>query len=291
MGHKYLYTYSATGEKLRVVTVTNANAHLVPVTTTDEADLSNALYTYDTTDYCDPYIYRNGRLDRLLTGDGYLTFDASGNAIRHHYVKDYLGSNRVVLNEEGTVEQVNHYYPLGMEFNEKNYVSIQPYKFGGLEWQPMHGLNLHDNHARQHDPATGRFTGVDALAESDCSVSPYAYCRNNPIGMVDPTGMQPFTFRVDNTSAPYSLYSDNCMPTLGRWMNTLFGNRNFGGGGGSRAGYAGGGYAGGGWEESSTGWSTADPNSIAQLHEMLVIASYGFPGCGLHTCPGKCGGD
>ncbi len=30
---------------------------------------------------------------------------------------------------------------------------------------------------------------VDPLAEIDCSISPYAYCKGNPANMVDPTGM------------------------------------------------------------------------------------------------------
>ena len=37
-----------------------------------------------------------------------------GNNLRSTtYQYDHLGNNRVVVNESGTVEQVNHYYPYG----------------------------------------------------------------------------------------------------------------------------------------------------------------------------------
>jgi len=52
----------------------------------------------------------------------------------------------------------------------------------------MHGLGEYDFHARQYDPAIGRFTTVDPLAEKFYSWSPYMYCYNNPLKFVDPDG-------------------------------------------------------------------------------------------------------
>jgi RHS repeat-associated core domain len=51
-----------------------------------------------------------------------------------------------------------------------------------------HGLNLYDFHARTYDLGTGRFLSVDPMAEKYYSISPYAYCANNPLIYVDPTG-------------------------------------------------------------------------------------------------------
>jgi RHS repeat-associated protein len=37
-------------------------------------------------------------------------------------------------------------------------------------------------------PAIMRFTTPDPLAEKYYSISPYAYCGNNPVNRIDPTG-------------------------------------------------------------------------------------------------------
>ena len=53
----------------------------------------------------------------------------------------------------------------------------------------MHGLNLYDYSARYYESTVGRFTNVDPLVEMYYSISPYAYCANNPIRYIDPSGM------------------------------------------------------------------------------------------------------
>jgi RHS repeat-associated protein len=66
----------------------------------------------------------------------------------------------------------------------------QPYKYTGKELDMEHGLNLYDFEARTYDPAVGRFMAVDPMAEKYYHVSPYAYCANNPVSRIDPTGME-----------------------------------------------------------------------------------------------------
>jgi RHS repeat-associated protein len=43
-----------------------------------------------------------------------------------------------------------------------------------------------DYGARHYDPAIGRWLSVDPLAEKYYSISPYAFCNNNPVNFVDP---------------------------------------------------------------------------------------------------------
>ena len=62
-------------------------------------------------------------------------------------------------------------------------------KYTGKELYMEHGLMLYDYGARQYDPAMGRFLTIDPMAEKYYSVSPYAYCNNNPIRFIDPSGM------------------------------------------------------------------------------------------------------
>lgn len=64
------------------------------------------------------------------------------------------------------------------------------YKFGGKELEVEGVLNLYDFEARMYDPALTRFMSPDPLADRYPSVSPYAYCANNPLRFTDPSGMK-----------------------------------------------------------------------------------------------------
>ena len=65
---------------------------------------------------------------------------------------------------------------------------VQPYKYNGKELDRMHGLNTYDYGARQYNPVTGRWDRMDPLCEKYYSISPYAYCANSPVVLVDPDG-------------------------------------------------------------------------------------------------------
>ena len=54
---------------------------------------------------------------------GYCSFDKNLNPTYHYYEKDHLGSIRMVVNENGTIEQVNHYYPFGGVYGDLAYNS------------------------------------------------------------------------------------------------------------------------------------------------------------------------
>ena len=64
----------------------------------------------------------------------------------------------------------------------------QPYKYNGKELDRMHGLDTYDYGARQYNPIVGRWDRMDPLGENYYSVSPYAYCENDPVNAVDPDG-------------------------------------------------------------------------------------------------------
>ena len=162
-GSTITYTYAADGTKLKTV-------HKIGGATT-------------TTDYCGNVIYENGVQKLLLTEEGYVTLS---DGKYHYYLKDHQGNNRVVINQSGTVEETNHYYPFGGVFASTG--NAQPYKYNGKELDTKKGLNWYDYGARHYDAALGRFTTVDPLAEKHYSINSYAYCGNNPINRIDPDG-------------------------------------------------------------------------------------------------------
>ncbi|MFG5856817.1 RHS repeat-associated core domain-containing protein, partial [Dysgonomonas sp. Shenzhen-Wh21] len=178
------YTYSAGGQKLKVVQKWNPNYSTTPVI--GSAINTAALTQTKTTDYVDNKIYENGTLKRILVDGGYIE-----GGVYHYYLTDHLGNNRVVLNASGTVIQKNHYYPFGTTFAESTVTEQgkQPYKYNGKELDQMHGLNLYDYSARYYESAIGRFLSVDPLAELHYDNSPYAYVLNNPLKYIDINGM------------------------------------------------------------------------------------------------------
>jgi len=125
-------------------------------------------------------------LKRILIDGGYIE-----GGVYYYYLNDHQGNTRLVCNASGTVIQKNHYYPFGMTYAETPVAEQgkQPYKYNGKELDQMNGLNQYDYSARYYDPAIARFTTMDPMAEKYYSVSPYAYCNNNPVNLVDPTGM------------------------------------------------------------------------------------------------------
>ncbi len=163
-GSTIAYTYGADGTKLKTV-------HKTGSTTT-------------TTDYCGNVVYENGVQRLLLTEEGYVTLS---DGKYHYYLKDHQGNNRVVINQSGTVEETNHYYPFGGVFASSG--NVQPYKYNGKEYDGKKGLNWYDYGARHCDAALGRFTTVDPLAEKYFNTGLYAYCGNNPINRIDPDGL------------------------------------------------------------------------------------------------------
>ena len=101
-GSTITYTYAVNGTKLRTV-------HTIGNTIT-------------TTDYCGNVIYENGVQKLLLTDVGHVTLS---DKKYHYYLQDHQGNNRVVVDQTGQMEEVNHYYPFGGTFASADN-SIQP---------------------------------------------------------------------------------------------------------------------------------------------------------------------
>ena len=162
-GNSISYLYDAAGRKLRTVHVLEGDSV--------------------TTDYCGNVVYENGVPQILLTEVGYVSLT---DGKYHYYLKDHQGNNRVVVDEEGTVEEVNHYYPFGGVFSSTR--DAQPYKYNGKELDRKGGLDWYDYGARMYDAALGRFMKTDRFSEKYVSLSPYQYGANNPVNNIDVNG-------------------------------------------------------------------------------------------------------
>jgi RHS repeat-associated protein len=207
-GNSVSYVYTATGERLKCIVTTIEESSSVPLDST-WTWVNPATVIRDSTLHIGNYTLGT----RPVLNDLYVTrYDFEGGYISanggyvnhfhpvpytfhyHYYCRDHLGNNRVVVSEDGEIEQVTHYYPYGGLFGDVNTEpGLQPYKFGGKEFQHTHGLDLYDFHARQYDPAIGLFTSMDPLCEKYYHISPYAYCMGNPVNAIDPDGKSTWT--------------------------------------------------------------------------------------------------
>ena len=174
---------------------TVTNTYLMDGTKLETARTTGGTTT--TTDYCGNAVYGNGTLKYLLTDEGYVT-PADGKY--HYYLKDHLGSNRIVAGENGQEEEWSHYTASGLRpspdtetvavpsYPEITDVSpeIQPYRYNGKEYDE--NTKWYDYGARNYDPALMRFTTMDRFAEKYYSQSPYQYAGNNPIRNIDVNG-------------------------------------------------------------------------------------------------------
>ena len=182
------YNYDTDGVKLRTDHYINPYV-MVPG---DEfgitVDSTQLIHTWR--EYVGNCIYENDTLSKVLIDGGYVTFEGKNQQpLYHYYIKDYLGNNRMVIDEEGQIEEVNHYYPFGGLMGDSKHTIAQPYKYIGKELDSTLGLDWYDHSARHYDPVIGRWNVMDAMAEKYYSLSPYVSCGNNPVNIIDLNGL------------------------------------------------------------------------------------------------------
>jgi RHS repeat-associated protein len=154
------------------------------------------IYSNNVTTY---YNYSGDNILAEYDGSGALTnkYIYAGNeriAVRQNtgnkllfYLKDHLGSSRVIVDTTGKITAKYNYYPFGDNLNSSVSQGSE-YKYTGKELDEEGGFNLYYYGARYFDAKIGRFTSVDPLAEKSPGWSPYVYTEDNPLRFIDPTG-------------------------------------------------------------------------------------------------------
>ncbi|MCK9220750.1 MAG: RHS repeat-associated core domain-containing protein [Bacteroidales bacterium] len=148
--------------------------------------------------YAGNFVYDwNGSLKYIQTSEGRLVPD--NDTYRFEYfMKDHLGNTRATYAQAvpglAQVAEYNHYYPFGMQIeglcHNPGIDLPNNYLYNGKELQPDYDLQWYDYGARFYDPEMGRWHSVDPLTAKYPGWSPYTYCLNNPILLMDPDGLE-----------------------------------------------------------------------------------------------------
>ena len=118
-------------------------------------------------------------------------------------------------NSAGALEitDANEYYPFGMNHLKTGnaYFAQGSYKSNKYNGKELQETGMYSYGWREYMSDIGRWNGIDQLAESYVSASPYAYVLNNPINMFDPDGRisEAFTANVMNFPSGTTFYNNN----------------------------------------------------------------------------------
>jgi len=144
---------------------------------------------------------------------------------KEYALRDHLGNTRLMFadkNANGIVDVTNsastndilqesHYYPFGLGYEGpwlmNDVARDNKYQYNGKELNDDFGLNWYAYGARYYDPAIGRFTGADPIADKFAWVSPYNYAENEPIAHIDLWGLQKYKPQIQRIEKPSDLLS------------------------------------------------------------------------------------
>ncbi len=119
-----------------------------------------------------------------------------------------LGSIRAVTDSAGRVVARFDYEPFGLLIEQSGPASAGAERYTG---KPLDAeLGLYYFGARYYDPGLGRFITADSARDG---LNWYAYCSNDPLGRIDPSGLVDYLYNQDGTLIAAKAYS---------WFDTLF---------------------------------------------------------------------
>lgn len=173
------FAYDGDGGRVRKSTVSGQQSR--------ETIYIGSLYEKDSDGGIRKHIFAGAnRVCTLTKVDGFMT------PFPYYYHPDHLGSSNVITDSSGNQVQYSEYTPYGSlaknELANPQAGSPVNHYFTGKE---LDSTGLYFYGARYYDPEIGRFITSDTIVQAPYdpqSLNRYAYARNNPINLIDPTG-------------------------------------------------------------------------------------------------------
>ena len=185
-GNLLTYSYMADGRKVR----DSYGSFPIRTSTPLDSIVNNTdPYITEHNDWSEDYYY-SGRLYRIATPEGFIRFVNRVGYSIFYSMKDHVGSFRGYWEPGYTNGPITFsypsYHPSGIIYR-KPYTGV-PFALGGKEFMGTNNLDEYFFGARTMYAIMNRFNQMDPLCEKYYSVSPYAYCGNNPVNRIDSNG-------------------------------------------------------------------------------------------------------
>ena len=159
------------------------------------------------------YVYNGSQLSQMTKNGEVLNFfyDGEGrpsyftyNNAAYYYVTNLQGDVTAILDSTGTMVVNYHYDAYGVLLQiggamATSLGTLNPLTYRGYVYD--HETGLYYLQSRYYNPSIRRFISPDAFASTGQGYMGYnmfAYCLNNPINYVDPTGMLAYPGEIHN---------------------------------------------------------------------------------------------
>jgi len=201
------YYYDEAGNRIRKMTYD----------TEDDSLKSDIIYSRDVSGR-ELAVYDNGSIKQWnlfgVDNIGYMT----GSDELRFYLKDHLGSVRVVTDNQSGVINCQDYDQWGYVLENRVYQSEESvYKFTSKERDEE---SLYDYFgARYYDARVGRWGSEEPLLDKYPGLSPYIYSIDNPLRLIDANGLEPIKKQTGTASA-YKEILNNTPSRVGETIGT-----------------------------------------------------------------------
>lgn len=151
--------------------------------------------------YCGSFVFMTGTgitsplVESVAWDEGRVFRETTTGAYQDcWFAGDHLGNVRSVVDispnlSSPVVLEQNDYLPFGTMIANPQHVQMSANRWRYAWKEEFLEMQLLYFGARLYDSYTARWTAVDLMAQKYAGTSPYVYCVNNPLNLVDPNGL------------------------------------------------------------------------------------------------------